>query len=109
MSQTYIPIKHIQKILFLVFGISAEIALANEDVNVRINGFASFAGGITAKKKDHVLEYGNNLSFNEDTIFGLQASVDLENNITLVSQFVSRGINDLETKIEWAYASYQLG
>lgn len=109
MSQTYIPIKNIKKILFIVFGISAEIALANEEVNVRINGFASFAGGITAEKNDHVLEYGNNLSFNEDTIFGLQASVDLENNITLVSQFVSRGINDLETKIEWAYASYQLG
>lgn len=102
-------IKHVHTILFLVFGIGAEIAHANENLNVRVNGFASFAGGITAKKNDHVLEYGNNLSFNEDTIFGLQTAVDLESDITLVSQFVSRGINDLETKIEWAYASYQVG
>lgn len=109
MSQTHISIKHIHATLLLVFGIGAEAALANEEVNVRINGFASFVGGITAKKNDHVLEYGNNLSFNEDSIFGLQTSADIENNITLVSQFVSRGVDDFETKIEWAYASYRVG
>jgi hypothetical protein len=75
--------------------------------DVHINGFASFYGG-TASDETPIDGYTNDVDFNTDSLFALQASADLGEGLSAVAQMVSRGRNDWDMDMEWAYLSYQI-
>jgi hypothetical protein len=55
-----------------------------------------------------VSAYNENLSFKPESLFGLQVSADLGDDLSVTAQIVSRGADNYSTQIEWAYISYQL-
>ncbi|MPY23625.1 porin [Shewanella psychropiezotolerans] len=90
---------------------------------VRISGFASIVGGkvIDGTGVDEfdlpptfladyplVGAYEEEISFEPDSLFGLQFSADLLDGLSATAQLVSRGANDFDVDFEWAYISYEL-
>jgi len=55
-----------------------------------------------------VSTYDKDLSFAPESLFGLQFSADLFDDLSVTAQLVGRGANDFKAKFEWAYLSYEL-
>lgn len=73
---------------------------------LRINGFASF--GLT--QSDEEFSYNginNEANFRSNTKAGVQMSFDIDDKTSVVAQLVSRGSDDFDTKMEWAYLKHQ--
>ena len=90
---------------------------------VNISGFASVVGGQVLDGTgvdefglgptflaDYPLvgKYEEELTFNPDTLFGLQFSADLMDGLRATAQVVSRGADGYSASFEWAYLSYEL-
>lgn len=90
---------------------------------VNISGFASVVGGKVLEGSgveefgleptflaDYPLvgAYTEEISFEPDTLFGIQISADLMDGLSATAQIVSRGANDFSADFEWAYLSYEL-
>ena len=77
---------------------------------VRIDGFASLVGGMVLDKDEGDIYYYSeeDLTFDADSVYGIQVRGDLENDLTVTAQIVGRGNNDYEAEFEWAFASYQV-
>ena len=72
----------------------------------RVNGFATL--GLT--QSDEELAYNdinNETNFRRNTKAGVQMTFNLDEQSSVITQFVSRGTNDFETKMEWAYFKHQ--
>ena len=80
------------------FGSSAEI---------RINGFANFNAGITTNDSETIYGYDGDVSFNNDSLFALQVSGDINDKMTATAQVLARGDNDYDAELEWAYVAYE--
>lgn len=81
--------------------------LSKQENRLRINGFASL--GATFSDED--LEYNNinnETNFRRNTKAGVQMTFNLDSQSSVVTQMVSRGTNDFETKMEWAYFKHEL-
>ncbi len=52
--------------------------------------------------------YTENWSFKPESNFGLQTNVKFDDKLSLTGQFMARGADDFDARIEWAYASYNL-
>ena len=84
--------------------------------DIQFSGFASVVGGQTISKKDDayladyslVGLYDDDLSFQPETTMGLQARANLDLGLTFTSQWVSRGLNDFNSEISYAYLSYTI-
>jgi hypothetical protein len=89
------------------------------DVNaadIRWNGFASMAGGIStsdAKRADgeelHLYGYDDDFNFRPNSKIALQASSDLGDGLSVTAQVVARGADDFNVDMEWAFLSYDVG
>lgn len=94
--------KNLSKTLLLLstvgFGAQAE---------VRINGFANMIGGITSSD-DVLYGYEDDISFDRESLFALQVSGDINDNMTATGQIVARGENDYDAEFEWAYITYNV-
>lgn len=55
-----------------------------------------------------VSAYSKDLSFKPESLFGLQISADLMDDLSVTGQIVARGADDFDATIEWAYLSYTL-
>ncbi|WP_206485667.1 porin [Thalassotalea sp. G2M2-11] len=55
-----------------------------------------------------VSAYEEQWSFKPESLFGLQFSADLMDGLSVTGQVVSRGADDFDTQLEWAYLSYEL-
>lgn len=77
------------------------------NAEVNLNGFATIAGGFTTDKTETVETYNDEISFENDSLFGLQISSQLDDEFSFTAQMVSRGSHEWETNIEWAYLTYQ--
>ena len=82
--------------------------------NVRFNGFVSIGGGMTLDDGETMrvdgatgAEYDDSVKFGPDSLFALQAHVDLAENLSATVQLVGRGGNDFDAGFEWAYVSYE--
>ncbi|MEW6984480.1 porin [Colwelliaceae bacterium 6471] len=53
-----------------------------------------------------VSTYEEEWSFKPESLFGLQFSADLSEGLSATAQVVSRGADDFDTQLEWAYFSY---
>lgn len=72
---------------------------------VRINGFANFIGGMTSSE-DMLYGYEDDISFDNESLFAIQISSDINSKITATGQLVARGREDYDTSFEWAYLTY---
>ncbi len=80
---------------------------------INFSGFASIVAGQTLAEEDIFLadavgggKYDHSLSFNPESVFALQASVDMLDDLTFTAQLVSRGASDFDIGVEWAFLSY---
>ncbi|WP_053979502.1 hypothetical protein [Marinagarivorans algicola] len=81
--------------------------LSNAEINFR--GFGSIVGGqaMSVEPDETVLGYGDTWDFKQDSLMAFQMNADLEDGLTATLQLVSRGKNDYEPQVRWAYLSYQ--
>jgi hypothetical protein len=70
------------------------------------NGFMTVGAGMTLDRAETYAGYDNNLSFEPDTLLGLQAQSDLGENLSVTGQLLARAEND-SVEAEWLYLSYQ--
>ncbi len=89
---------------------------------VRFNGFASIKAGVVFDDAtdlngngaiDPVEEayfglYDKDLSFKPESIFALQVSSDLGENLSVTAQFYADGREDFDVEARWAYLSYEI-
>ncbi len=75
---------------------------------IRFDGFASIYAGLTSDKDETYLGYDDDLSFKPDSKFALQATAELGDGLGAVGQIMSRGSDEFDVELEWAYVSYDL-
>ncbi|MCU4675652.1 porin [Catenovulum sp. 2E275] len=76
--------------------------------DINFNGFARIAAGTTLESNEAVMGYKDSLDFKNESLFALQASANLDDGLSATAQFMSRGRDDFEVDVEWAYLSYEL-
>jgi len=52
-------------------------------------------------------QYTNDITFNAESIFALQAVMDLNNDFKVTAQLVAKGVDDFEPEFDWYYLTYQ--
>jgi hypothetical protein len=95
--------KSFNKLFTLSLVTLAVSSVAHADV--RINGFANFTGGI-ASSEDTLYGFEDSIDFANQSLFGLQVSGDVSENVTATGQIVTRGSDDFSANFEWAYLTY---
>ncbi|ABE53897.1 hypothetical protein Sden_0607 [Shewanella denitrificans OS217] len=107
----------------IALGICSILLSTTAYAEVNVSGFASVVGGQVLDGTgvaefdlgptflaDYPLvgKYEEEITFDPDTLFGLQFSADLMDGLRATAQVVSRGANDYSASFEWAYLSYEL-
>ena len=92
---------------FLALALAAGLPLSSAHAELSFNGFANIVAG-KASNDGQVLGYDKDVDFKQDSLFALQASTDLGENLSATVQIVSRGKNDWDTEFEWAYLAYNV-
>lgn len=86
--------------------------IAEQDSKLRINGFASLSAAIS----DEDIKYNNvadnrgvndEVNFNRFSKVGVQMSFKIDDANSVVTQLVSRGDNEWDTKAEWVYFKHE--
>ena len=92
----------------VMIALLAATAGANAEINFR--GFGSIVGGqaISVDEDQTVLGYSDSLSFKPDSLIALQMDSDLGDGLSATMQLMSRGKNDYDVNVEWAYLSYEI-
>lgn len=76
--------------------------------NIQWSGFGTIAAGMTTSSDDALFGYDDNIDFNPDSLFALQAKADLSDKLSVTAQLMSRGSEDFDLGVEWAYLQYQI-
>ena len=74
---------------------------------VNFNGFATIAAGVTLDDNETLYNYNEDLSYDNDSLFGLQVSSELDDDLSFTGQLIARGRDNWATDVEWAFLSYQ--
>ena len=93
------------KLKYFLPAVALVATQASAEVN--INGFATIAGGYTSDETETLYQYNDDLNFDNDSLFGVQLSSDLDENLSFTAQLISRGRDEWATDVEWAYMSYE--
>lgn len=72
---------------------------------LNFNGFLSAVGGQALDEPTR--QYEKDMTFSQETLFGLQARADLSEKLSVTGQIVSRGEDDYKTELAWGYMAYQ--
>ena len=83
---------------------------------IHTSGFASIVGGRTISGDgDQFLAdyssvgfYGDELTFQPESVVGIQFMADLEEGLRFTTQMVSRGLTSFNTEVDYAYLTYDL-
>lgn len=75
---------------------------------IELNGFASIVIGSTLDRSETLYGFEDKLNFKEESKLALQASSDLGEGVKATAQLLSVGKDDFETKLEWAFISYDV-
>lgn len=84
------------------------IATAHAEINFR--GFGSIVAGVATgvDEEQAVLGYDDNINFKQDSLLALQMDADMGDGLSATMQLMSRGENNFEPDVEWAYLTYQI-
>jgi len=93
--------------------------------DVSFTGYGSIIAGQTlgtvddplnpGQKRDQILtadfydvgQYDNEFSFTPESIFALQATADIGEDLRITAQLVAKGVDDFEPEFDWFYFTYQ--
>ncbi|GLX78981.1 hypothetical protein tinsulaeT_23210 [Thalassotalea insulae] len=93
--------------------------------DIKFSGFGSIIAGKTlgtvddpfnpGQKRDEILtadfydvgQYDNDITFKAESIFALQAVVDLGDKLSATAQLVAKGVDDFEPEFDWYYLTYR--
>lgn len=86
------------------------LALASSPVvaEVNINGFASFVGGRTTGDDENYRGYRDELEFDKESLFAVQATSDMGDGLSAVVQILAKAEDDWDPEFEWAYMSWDI-
>jgi hypothetical protein len=76
--------------------------------DINLSGFASMTGGKLISSDSTLDGYDDDFLFEENSFLGIQANADLGNGLSAVAQMVTRGKDNWNTKLEWAYLGYEV-
>jgi hypothetical protein len=112
--------KKLKYITLCGLAISSSVSMAE----VSLSGFASINAGkvLSGTGVPHygideptfladypiVSAYTDEISFEPETLFGLQINAPLGEGLSATAQIVARGANDFDAQFEWAYITYEL-
>ena len=82
------------------------IALATPDI--RFNGFMTAGGVVTDTDDATFLGANKDVSFEPDSVVGLQLTANLIDNVSVTTQLIANGQDDFDPDVEWAFLSYGL-
>ena len=91
----------------LTLALTAALPFASAHAELTFNGFANIVAGKTSSG-DTLVGYDEDINFKEESLFALQTSADLGENLSMTAQIIARGENDWETDFEWAYLTYSI-
>ncbi|MCG7531016.1 porin [Psychrobium sp. MM17-31] len=84
------------------------VATSSYGADIDFSGFATIAAGTTTSSNEKYLGYTNDIDFNQDSLFALQTSSDLENGFSVTAQLIARGRDDWSPSFEWAFLGYEV-
>jgi hypothetical protein len=96
------------KIHLVSFGILLVCSQISSAADIQFNGFGTMAIGQVFDNEHDYYHYDDNFSIKQDSVFGLQTTVNLEGDLRFIGQLVGRGMQSFEPKIEWAYIDYSI-
>lgn len=85
----------------------AVLAAFQAQADIRINGFANLTAGVTTEDVS-LFGFTEDIDFDNNSLFAIQVSGDVSENISATAQVLSRGENDYSAKFEWAYLTYNV-
>lgn len=85
--------------------LSAALLAPASYADIQFNGFLSAIGGVATDEP--VRGYEKDMTFKQDTLFGLQASADISDKLSMTGQLVSRGDKEYATELAWGYIAYE--
>ncbi|GAA3915208.1 hypothetical protein [Litoribacillus peritrichatus] len=78
-------------------------------IELDFNGFISVGGGISSNDELNLdIDYNEDVSFDEDSILGIQTTAAINDKMSLTAQLVARGKDDYDLEAEWAFVSYEI-
>lgn len=83
--------------------------IAAADQRFRVNGFASFGMVQSSEPESYHRGITDDVNFRRYTKAGIQMTFNLDSDTAVITQLVSKGENDFETKAEWMYLKHNLG
>ncbi len=108
---------------YLATAICTLLAHGSAKADIDFTGFASITAGkvLSGDGVPHydvpptfladypiVSAYSEDLSFKQESLFGLQVKATLSDGLSATAQIVSRGADSFDTTFEWAYLSYEV-
>jgi hypothetical protein len=103
------------KKLLLASAVAAACGTNAASADIRINGFANLTAGFTTSENvdaagntTDLFGYDDNVDFSNGSLFAIQVSGDVNENVTATAQLLARGENDYEADFEWAYLTYSV-
>ncbi|RUO33356.1 hypothetical protein [Aliidiomarina soli] len=76
--------------------------------NIEWSGFANIGAGFTTGSDEQAFGYEDSVDFKPDTLFALQGRAQLADDLSITTQLMSRGEDNFDLGVEWAYLQYQL-
>ena len=103
--------KKLGKVFFLVILLLSTFPVHSE-IKVNWHGFGTLAAGVF--DNDSISNtptfqfdgYDDDIKYDVETRFGLQAMAVLDGKLGVTAQVISEGIDDFKPELEWAYLSY---
>lgn len=94
--------------LAVVIAMLSGMAQVHAEINFR--GFGSFGAGIGTGLEDgqSVMGYTDSVDYKRGSLLALQMDGDMGDNLSATMQLISRGKNNFEVDVEWAYLTYQI-
>ena len=97
---------------YTLTGLAAAVASASMAASAEINfrGFGSIVGGqaLGVDAGETILDYSDSIDFKRDSLMALQMDANLEDGLSATMQLISRGKNNFEPDVEWAYFTYEI-
>ena len=75
--------------------------------DIKMRGFASMVAGQALGNGDSLYGYDTEFDMKNDSLAALQFDADLEDGLSATVQFIARGSDSYDPKVEWAYLTYE--
>ena len=79
------------------------------ELDLRINGFLTAGATISDSHVQYLSDTTNDISFQEDSVFGLQVGVSITDELSLDAQVLAAGDEggEFDARVDWAFATFR--